>query len=563
MKKQRKIELSWLLSILLIFLWFVPTHVYADSDEIHSIDMEVTLQEDGSATIESVWHLSQYNGTEFYIPMGNTEVSKVTEFTVSEDGIVFDDLGEDWDTDRSLEAKKHTNGIYLNDGQQELSWGIGSYGEHEYHLKYSISNFVRKTSDNKYLLFWKFLNDSMNIPVKKMSVTIQADTPMDKEDLRIWGFGFYGNTEIRNDGTLYAESNGAIDYFTLLAFVPENIFNEQVISIDDSSEAIVEMAKEGSDYGSFNEEDDISWWLVLIIMVIMITIPLIIFLSVKGDEKYKSKLKKKTLEGKYWRDIPFNGDYHLMDMPIKGLKLGDDDSVMTAYFLKWIMNDSLTVVDGRKKNQKSLQIHPENFNRLNISESSFESKLFQMVEKASVDGILEAKEFTKWAKKNYKELENWQDDVYNDSHSYLVNNKYYYYERKGRLFKTSQLTQTEKGDTLEKHLVMFRNYLLEFSLLNERGSVDVHLWDELLIWAALLGIADEVFEEFNKLYPRYSVETQVTPEAIYWSNYYSHRAIMSANHAASEAKASSGFGGGTNFGGGGGSFGGGSGGGYR
>lgn len=44
----------------------------------------------------------------------------------------------------------------------------------------------------------------------------------------------------------------------------------------------------------------------------------------------------------------------------------------------------------------------------------------------------------------------------------------------------------------ENHVHMFINYLKDFSLLNERESVNVKIWDELMIWAAMLGLTEVV-----------------------------------------------------------------------
>lgn len=51
---------------------------------------------------------------------------------------------------------------------------------------------------------------------------------------------------------------------------------------------------------------------------------------------------------------------------------------------------------------------------------------------------------------------------------------------------------TPKMQEFENHVHMFINYLKDFSLLNERESVNVKIWDELMIWAAMLGLTEVV-----------------------------------------------------------------------
>ena len=51
------------------------------------------------------------------------------------------------------------------------------------------------------------------------------------------------------------------------------------------------------------------------------------------------------------------------------------------------------------------------------------------------------------------------------------------------------------------HVVEFRNFLSDFTLSGERGTADVSLWKDYLIYAQLFGIADKVAKQFKKLYP--------------------------------------------------------------
>ena len=120
------------------------------------------------------------------------------------------------------------------------------------------------------------------------------------------------------------------------------------------------------------------------------------------------------------------------------------------------------------------------------------------------------------------------------------------------------LSSTEQGDELSNHLVQFENYLKDFSLVGERSAVEVRLWDELLIWASLYGIAKEVAQQFEKLYPEYVQQSQFTYGDIYAMTLFTN-SFASGYHSGQSA-ASRGAGGGTSIGGGGGSFGGGGGG---
>ena len=50
-------------------------------------------------------------------------------------------------------------------------------------------------------------------------------------------------------------------------------------------------------------------------------------------------------------------------------------------------------------------------------------------------------------------------------------------------------------------LAGLKKFLLEFSRIDEKGAIEVKMWDEYLIFAQIFGIADKVSKQFKKLYP--------------------------------------------------------------
>ena len=133
----------------------------------------------------------------------------------------------------------------------------------------------------------------------------------------------------------------------------------------------------------------------------------------------------------------------------------------------------------------------------------------------------------------------------------------------GGLFSGRKRVLTEKGKNLLKNCCCFYNYLYDFSLLNERDSFDVNIWDNLLVYAALFGIAERVRLEFEKLYPDYVQETSYGTDGIYIASNTASSFVSNVKKFTPSSSESSGFGGFSSSGGGGGSFGGGSGGGAR
>lgn len=90
-----------------IFLWgllllsclFLPEAAYAeDSNSIERIDMDVSIDANGTAHIKEVWQASVYQGTEGYRPYGNLGACEITDFSVSDDLGNHYELQDHWDT---------------------------------------------------------------------------------------------------------------------------------------------------------------------------------------------------------------------------------------------------------------------------------------------------------------------------------------------------------------------------------------------------------------------------------------------------------------------------------
>ncbi len=176
-----------------------------------------------------------------------------------------------------------------------------------------------------------------------------------------------------------------------------------------------------------------------------------------------------------------------------------------------------------------------------------------MMRIASVDGILEKNEFTKWCKNNYSKILNWFNRVIDVETENFVsnglikveNNKYYV------------------QDEMKKHALEMKglkDFLNDFSNIKDRSAIEVKLWDEYLMYAQIFGIAKKVAKEFKRLYP--DVLTDATYDDIIFIHTISYEGVSAASVAKSRAESySSGGGGFSSSGGGGGSFGGGGGGG--
>jgi len=176
---------------------------------------------------------------------------------------------------------------------------------------------------------------------------------------------------------------------------------------------------------------------------------------------------------------------------------------------------------------------------------------------------LKTKNFRDGPKKNKSTLISWTNSISTkgvkalEADNFFSNNKF-----------------TPSGVQANNKVLGFFKYLQDFTLINERRSVEVHLWQDYLVFATLFGIADKVAKELKDIDPvafeqvvNYDFDTFST--ILYQTRMLSNAITMNSYVASSSGGSFSGTsswsggGGGSSFSGGGGFSGGGFGGGSR
>lgn len=570
-----KRRISVIILVLFLFLnIFTIKDVYADDFELENIVIDVFINEDGSANIKERRQMEINEGTEVFIVMGNLGESTIKDFTVKEDGIVYDYV-DNWDIDASREEKTFKNGIIDRGDRYELSWGIGEYGSHEYILEYTLTDFIKELKDSQ-ILFWRFINDKTNVPPQNVTVTIESERQFAQGTERIYAFGYDGDIQFV-DGKVVAKSSEPLDnsqYVTVLMGLPEGSFASNDY-VDKTFEEIQDEAFIGSDYGvddssgssgTSNSNSGFNFFGLVFGRLFPILVTGILALNlfrnknnIKGTKKFKRKYKEE-----YYRDYPYEGDIIDVYYILQKIGVGNFENLLTSFILKWIneeriMTETEEVGFFRKKEQTNIR-----FLNKDIDTNTREGSLFKMMlDAAGPNEILEEKEFTKWAAKNRSKIEKWEKNIKNLSAQKLQELNYLeMVEKKVLFFKSHTVQLTGKGEELEKNIYKYVNYLHDFSLLNEHEAINVTIWDNIMIWAAALGITEVVSKQFEKLYPRYQAETVYRGNSIYLAHALTRNVARAAAPPASTTR-SGGGGGFSSGGGGGGSFGGGSGGGVR
>ncbi len=547
----------------LIFAAVLCISAAADSIRtIRDVDIRVELSRDGSAWVTQRWEAEAGgSGTEFYIPVGNLGPMTIGQLSVSENGVPYESLEDTWDVDRDRSYKAGKCGIVRKKDGVELCWGLGNAGWHNWEVRFFVTGLVQAYDDAD-AFNYMFVNRGMDPAPEHVRVTIVPafDCPeWTYDNTRVWGFGFYGDINVV-DGAVVAESSESMDsdcaVITLVRF-EKGLFQPAVVR-EGSFQDLLDRALDGSSYG---DDDDGKWFLMIFAFFFLGGFLFLIWAAIVSALGFKWKKsffgQRKITE--WFRDVPLEGNLFAAHYALcKGRRFETQapaNNLIGAFFLRWIMNGQVNVLRA-SDNAKRVDLA---FVADTVSEDDVEESLYQMARQAAGSNqVLEKNEFEKWSKDNYNKMTAWPDRALARGKSWFHN--------KGFLIKDT--TCTAQGQEEARRVIMFRNYLKDFTLNDERAAVEVRLWKEYLVYAQLFGIADKVAQEFKKLYPAQFEEvarnTGLDPTTLYytirWTNSMSTRAYT---NAVTKAGNINGTGGHTSFGGGGGFSGGGFGGGGR
>lgn len=551
---------KFIFSILLIFSFV--TSVNADS--IKNINMDIYIDKDGNAKITETWDVNISNGTEGYKPYYNLGNSTIENFTVTDDKNNLYEFIPNWNTNTSFKEKAYKNGFnYLSDGV-ELCWGISKYGNRTYTLKYDITGFVSNLTDSQ-MIYWTLIPHDLSVEPKKVNIVIRSDEKF-SDDIDVWGYGNYGGTAYVYEGNIEMNSDGKLssnEYMTILIKLPDEMFNTSN-KLSNGFNYYYQMAEEGATKyeDNYDTNSNIGETGLFPILIVIIT-------SAGAFSTYKVIMEGKTFKkviskGKfskdinYYRDIPCDKDIFYAYFVASCYKLNKKDTdFLGALILSWIKKGYVSIEKReRKKLLKTVEETCLIFHRYALTNEDLESKMYNYMYSASKDGILESKEFNTYCEKNYEEIIGWFDRVIDDEKDKCVDKKLLVKENK----KFRSYIETTELYEEAKKMVGLKKFFADFSSMEDKSAVEVHLWDYYLQYAQIFGIADKVATEFKKMYP--DLLTDMKYDDVIFINTFSTRAIRSATTARSRAQNySSGGGGFSSGGGGGGSFGGGGGGG--
>ena len=147
-----------------------------------------------------------------------------------------------------------------------------------------------------------------------------------------------------------------------------------------------------------------------------------------------------------------------------------------------------------------------NLSNLQAEHNELDKKFIEiLIQSSGSNTLLEAKEFENWCKANYSTINYWFENVINYQTTKLQQKRLItetIETKRNKTIITRHVDSAVRNQAIQ--LLGLKQFLLDYSLIAEKTSIELDLWENYLIFAQLLGIAEKVEEQFSKIYPDFN-----------------------------------------------------------
>ena len=480
--------------IVLICFTLLVTMVMQGQSRLLDLSLDVTLLDNGDGYVHEVrtYDVDPDEGvTESYIVfenLGHKEITIEDIYEVVEGDTTQYTWTGNWDINQKRANKLFHYGVYVvSDTHRELCWGVQD-GLHTYHITYTINKLIESFEESDGMGH-VFVTKNIRPEPKHVKVTFRKeDAPLDSAT-HIWAFGYEGTILHTDEGTVEAtpESFSTKAHVAVMMEFPKGMFHPEAMG-EGSFEDFKKEAFEGSSYEKPSSA------------------PLFCFLGGVGGMLiaiflFFDGLRKKYFRwrlfggGKlnWYREIPFKGDLVASDVTFRSVndlgrdRLADQETLIKCYTLRLLQQGKLEITQCQEKDKcvPRLKVVPhgyrESFNSSNRDEEN-QYLLWSFYKKAAGEDLV----------------------VDTTDISTLADTNSTYVERIFDKFDTGPLVGSDDWNREEMmNLMGLKKFLNEFTLIEERGMVEVNLWNEYLVYATLFGISEQVMKDFKETCPEY------------------------------------------------------------
>jgi len=620
--KIRKYLFLILFCIGILFLF--NTDVFAGSLELRNLRYDVLLNEDGTANVTETWRIDIENTNTLFktFEIDSSKYSGITNVSVVEITSTSNKSFKRIYTEKYHVDKDAFYALTNSKGQFEIAWGVDeSSAIRTFKINYTIIDAVKNYNDCSEF-YWQFISTDSAIPARNVTGTVTLPNSVTNlDDFRVWAHGpLNGNiSRVSNSQATFEVSN--LSSYTMLevrVVTPTYVFANNLNTSSQSKSSYIlsqeqKWADEANAQREYNEKiQKLTNTIIISIFVISNIVGIFIaIILIKKYKKYKLTLQETpnivpTNPSKYYRDLP-----------------NEDLTPAQAGFLYYFKNSSVavhipkvisaTILDLCLKKYLEFEITGNGKNDIKIKlNSNMDKNLLQkdeliildLLEKIAKNNEFTMKDFEKYSNRNstkmqslFNSIEPVAKKIQTEKRNY-DNNFYKLYNSwmgkfAGFVFLTilspifmilafipsilcavyaykignRYNTLTQKGTDEKEALNGLKNYMQDFSMMNQKEIPELILWEKYLIYATVFGIADKVLKQLKISYPQLSDYNYMHSHGYTYLYWMAHSNIntgfmntinTSVNNSYNSVNYSSGGGSGGGFSGGGG-FGGGGG----
>lgn len=508
-------------------------------------------------------------------------------------------------------ASKGQSGVYTMtsgiDGYKITMYQPTDGQELTFQIQYQVKNAVVVHNDVAEL-FWTFIGTQFEDDIQNLAININL--PGDSKDLKVWAHGpLSGDINIVSQDKVSATvpklySKTKVD--TRIVFDKSLVPSATKLSNINGLDKILSVEKVLADQANAKRKVEKIWLYGLGTISVLLTVALLA-LTIWFNTKYRPDKKAFTMQ--YHRElVNQNGPEILYYLLYKNI----NEKALTAALLDLVRKRVYKVEEvpsNKKKKDFKLTLLPHNIT-LKASEAHIVEWLTNDIGNGEYFTTKDMEAYNKkisQAEHFTKQFERYKDLVYKEAgqYNYFINHTkeanfitllgifafivgiidlVKFGDSVGLygilliiigiiciVFVNAKIIRTKEGNLEYQKWLAFKRFLLDFGRMNEKELPEIALWEEYLVYATALGIADKVSEAMEIKVKEFGYDSDMylnTWTFFYlthgsfgssFGNSFSHAVESSAAIASSTMSSASGGGGG--FSGGGGSGGGGGGGG--
>lgn len=366
---------------------------YSDAgiNKLDRVDIDISIDSNGTAYIREVLNTRIVSGAEGIKQLRGLNGSELKSFKVTDEQGNEYKLDTPWDSKRNRLEKYHSNGyIQRLNGDIDLYWGLGDYGQRAYILEYVIADYIKGCKDGEFM-YGNLVGEGGDYYPSKVDLDITFPSNIDLSGIQIKYYGFKGKSEVDNN-SIHIETadmtTNESTYMTLLIYLgKENQFKD-AHTFGKGFKELVEIADTSGgkelDIKTLSLGEIVIKMIPIILVVLLILVMRVIMVVVGGIAnprglvvrvRYdKDAVEVDRVEAGDGLDI---GRYELMGVSLQYGIMRSKYTIISGILAKWLLDENIDirVSSGNIVIQFMKELHTADV---------YEGELYEMLIRASL-----------------------------------------------------------------------------------------------------------------------------------------------------------------------------------